>query len=222
VSVHNIHLRKLLQLFHAAPSLRTSKLREDIRNTIAAEEGRQSQGPDFHSPFWADAKSHVAGMSDLHEQTGSRIAANARRRHLYPLLRDGFLAWWNVRRRWRNEPFELITESVHGRLEIPELGATVKIENTLAFRVDHRATRIIYPYFCEDPTLTEAAARQGLWAMNEAELGYSSHDLRILDVLRSTSFGVEDAPFRPVERRNFLEMYRALIADWERLRAEYL
>ena len=105
MSVRMIHLRKLLKLMYLAPNRRVSALRADIRDDIARESGDPGSGGDFYGPFWSDAKAHVFGSAYLPEMVQVRIAANSGRANLYPQLRDGFLLWWNERRRWTNEPF---------------------------------------------------------------------------------------------------------------------
>ena len=85
---------------------------------------------DFYSPFWADAKGHVRGDRRPSAQTAIRVAASAQRRNLYPQLRDGFLAWWQERRRRRNEPFTVLDVQVRGRFPVGGLGV-VRVENNL-------------------------------------------------------------------------------------------
>jgi hypothetical protein len=112
MSIEKIHLRKLLQLFYLPANKRKSLLRADIRNDLNKALGESTDGGDFHGPFWADAKSHVAGQEDLRTAVKNRIASNKSRTRLYPLLAGGFLNWWDEKRRWRNEPFEFMSESV--------------------------------------------------------------------------------------------------------------
>jgi len=222
MSLKKIHLRKLLQFFYLPDPARKALLRADIRDEIKKEAGRKaSSGGDFHTPFWTDAKNHVAGILDLQVQTNSRVAGNKARARLYPQLNDGFLKWWNEKRRWRNEEFEFIPNSVIAKLPIAEVGGVIKIENLLALRIGDQSNRIIYPYFAEVPILTEEGARIGLWIMGEALPSYSRDDLRILDVLRGTSVAVRDVPFLGNERDLLLRNYRRLNDEWEKLREEY-
>lgn len=220
MSLEKIHLRKLLQIFYAPDNKRISLLRADIRNEISKENDASDEGGDFHSPFWSDAKLHAAGKSNLTERTTIRIASNKGRARLYPRLKDSFLRWWNEKRRWRNETFTPFPESVSGQLIIPKCGI-VKIENVLAIRVGDQFNRIIYPYFSEVPELPEEGARLGLWAMGEAFGVYSKDDLRILDVLRSTSFGTVDQRLRGNEKDLFERRYTAVVREWKKLWKEY-
>jgi hypothetical protein len=221
MSLQKIHLRKLLQIFYASNAKRTSLLRDDIRSEIRKTAGLDAGGGDFHVPFWSDAKNHASGQADLILLTKTRIAANEGRSRLYPLLQDAFLTWWNEKRRWRNEDFVVMPEPVKARLQIAELDSVVKVENLLAVRIGERTDRLVYPYFCEAPPLSEEAARLGLWALHEALKAYSIDDFRILDILRSRSFSTSDVPMQGNERALFAAKYKAALADWERLKKEY-
>ncbi len=221
MSILNIQLRKLLQLFYADDRLRRSLLLTDIRADARREDGDgRGTGGDFHVPFWADAKAHVAGALDLTEQTKIRIAANKTRARLYPLLRDGFLFLLNERLRWRNEPVQIVPENVHGHLAIAELGANVRLENVMFARVRGDFDRLVYPYFSEHPPLPDEGARLGLWAMSVALADHSLDDMRIIDVLRRAAFSPTANPLGGDERETFIERYRALISEWERLKGE--
>lgn len=221
MSLQKVHLRKLLQLFDADNAKRVSLLRADIRAELNKEDGLDGGGGDFYVPFWADAKSHVAGLLDLTKQTEVRIEANARRERLYPQLRDGFLHWWNERRRGVNEPLGLIPGNISVHFPIPELGTTVKIENVLGLTVGDHSHRIIYPYFSEEPALTAQSARLGLWLLHEAMRGYAAEDLRILDVIRSEPFSFGSEPPQGNEKALFLGRYKSLLAERKKLKKEY-
>lgn len=221
MSLEKIHLRKLLQLFYLPEGKRKSILRADIRNEIAKASGIESDGGDFHAPFWTDAKKHVGGTVDLREQAHLRIIKNKARGRLYPLLAAGFLKWWDEKRRWRNEPFEIISQSVKFQLSISELNVVVKVENLLAVKVGDQFNRIVYPYFAEQPVLQEEGGRIGLWLLGQALATYPIDDLRILDVLRSASFATVDYPLRGNEEEIFLRRYAHVLAEWNELRKDY-
>ncbi|MDX0660832.1 hypothetical protein GOD21_28240 [Sinorhizobium medicae] len=77
MSVLDIPLRKVLQLFYAPQSVRRSILKEDIRLDRRKEEGgNRSKGGDFYQPFWSDVKKHISGDADLSEMTDDRIRSN--------------------------------------------------------------------------------------------------------------------------------------------------
>lgn len=221
MSLQKIHLRKLLQFFDASDAKRVALLRADIRAEINREDGVEGGGGDFYVPFWADAKNHAKGISDLTKQTAARIDANERRKRLYPQLRDGFLLWWDERRRGINEPVGFMPESLGVHFPIPELGTTVKIENILALTVGDHSHRIIYPYFSEEPVLTGQSARLGLWLLHEAMKAYASEDFRMLDVIRSKSFSFGSEPVQGNEKALFIEKYKALLAERKKLKKEY-
>lgn len=221
MSVRNMHLRKLLQIFFAPNNKRKSLLREDIRQEIGKGRGQNSSGGDFHVPFWTDAKNHAAGTADLREQTAVRVESNKQRKRLYPLLTKGFLTWWEEKRRWRNEPFKVMDQSVKARMPLSEIDAIVKVENILSLEMGEQSHRLIYPYFAEEPSLSPDAARLGLWLLAEALSDYPAEDFRILDVLRGTSFGIFDYPFAGNERDFFLRNYEVALQEWDKLRSEY-
>lgn len=221
MSLQSIGLSKLLNMMYADRSQRRSMLREDIRSVMKKEAGEGSGGGgDFYLPFWSDVKSHVAGTADLRVATAERIEANSRRQRLYPELRDGFLMWWEQKRRFRNEPFRVIEDRVKARLDISGLGA-VKIENTFAIVVGDDGPRILYPYFYEAPSLSAEAARLGLWAMSSCIKDYAPADLRLLDIIAGRSFSITDTPLQGTEEGLFVENYRQLVAEWAELRLEY-
>jgi hypothetical protein len=220
LSLEAIHLRKLLKILYLAPGPRRTALRDDIRSDLRAADGDR-EGGDFHIPFWADAKEHVAGRADLRELVKARIERNKRRERLYLLLARGFLVWWEERRRWRNEPFDPILLNVKGRYEILDPKCSIKIENVLAAKLRDGTERITYPYFSEEPALSEEAARIGLWILGESLKDHRLQDIRILDVLRSRSFSINDCPFRGNEGGLLGARYRQMHDEWLRLKEQY-
>jgi hypothetical protein len=220
MSIEKINLRKLLQLFFADGRLQRSLLLKDIREDRMKESGSRDSGGDFYGPFWADVKDHAAGRSKLAEQTEVRIAANATRARLYPILRDCFLDMWNEKMRWRNEPFEFVPKSVKAQLPIKALGAVVKIENTAAVKIWDGSHRVIYPYFCEAPPLPEEGARLGFWALKDALPEYRAEDFRIVDMQHRAYFRPVDIGMKGDEGKRFVQRYDALLQAWRKLRDE--
>lgn len=221
MSFELVGLGKLLNAMYASNPQRITLLRTDIRSEIKKAKGfGNSTGGDFYGPFWADAKRHVAGELDLRLATNERIKSNEARERLYPVLSDGFLLWWEQKRRLRNVPFSLIPTNIKARYEIASAG-TVKVENTLSITVGDTSHRIIYPYFCEDPGLCDEAARLGLWLMSKCIKGYALQDMRLLDVINGRSFSTLDTPLLSNEEELFTAKYKALISEWNDLRAEY-
>ena len=219
MSIEIIHLRKLLQLLYLPPNRQTSKLREDIRNDRDREAGGAGGGPDFFSGFWADAKAHVFEGADLHLGVRARIESNPGRQRLYPQLRDGFLGWWNDRRRWTNEPFRPV-EAPRARVAVDGLG-TVKIENMLAVRDARDADHYVYPYFCEEPSLSEEAVRLGLWILQQGLPKLVPEELRILDVMRGTTFSIDRVALLGDEEAMLRRRYSALLRRWKELKEGY-
>lgn len=220
MSIEVIHLRNLMRLALADPRLETSLLRANIRAELASEVGGSEGGRDFYSPFWADAKSHVRRLSDLRTETERRVAASMQRRRLYPMLAEGFLTWWEERRRRQNEPFTVLEAPVRGRCTLNGLGV-VKVENNLSFQIGDDGLRIVYPYFSDDPEITENSARWALWLMSQALPAYNIKDMRVLDVIRGRSFSIEECPQTGAEEAELRSEYRRLLDRWAELRLLY-
>ncbi|HKY09688.1 MAG TPA: hypothetical protein VJQ55_15670 [Candidatus Binatia bacterium] len=136
-------------------------------------------------------------------------------------MTDGFLQWWNEKRRWRNEAFEFVPETVKAQFRIDEVGGVIKVENLLALKVGDQSNRIIYPYFSEEPPLPDEGGRIGLWLLAEALPEYTPEDLRILDILRSKSHATMDDPPQGNERNLFVMKYKSVLDEWKRLKSEY-
>ncbi len=221
MSVLDIPLRKALQLFYAPQSLRRTILKEDIRLDRRKDAGgNRSRGGDFYLPFWSDVKRHISGDGDLTQLTGDRIKSNRNFQRLYPLLKDGVLELLSAKLRWSNEPVEIVPQSVHGNLRIEDLGGTIRIRDALHARVRGEYTRVVYPYFSEEPALPEEGGRLGLWVMQQALTELDPDDMRIIDALRRTFFSPRTTPLQGNEEAVFRENYRSLIGEWERLKHE--
>ena len=222
MSIINVQLRKILQLFYANERLRRKLLLDDIRSDARKEGGgKRSTGGDFHGPFWADAKAHVTGAVDLVRQTEIRIAANPRRARLYRLLRDASLNLFEERLRWTNNPPVIRIENLNGQFEIAEIAATVRVQNVWFARVGGglgELNYLIYPYFSEEPSLPDEGARLGLWAMSAALSEQPLDFARIVDLLRQALFSPTTCPLAGDERDIFLRRYQDLILERERLK----
>ena len=212
MAVDRIHLRKLLRIMFLAEGPRRSALRTDIREEAHRDAGLSSGGGDFYVPFWADARAHVFGSRDLHDSVEERIAANWRRTNLYPRLRDGFLLWWNERRRWTNEPFHPGI-SIKAHFPFPGLNVTVKVDSILSVRDGSAVEHFVYPYFAPLPVLEDEAARLGLWLLGRALPSVDRNELRILDVIRGRTFSLDRHPLHGDEEAVFRRRYTALLAE---------
>ncbi len=149
----------------------------------------------------------------------ARIAGNERRRNLYPRLRDGFLLWWNDRRRWTNEPFHP-GPSLRAHFPFPGLAATVKVDSILSVRDGLGAEHAVYPYFSPEPVLTEEAARLGLWLLTRALPSVLPGEIRILDVIRGRTFSLDRYPLQGSEEEIFRRRYAQLLDDRATLLSE--
>ncbi len=221
MTVLDIPLRKALQLFYAPQSVQRKILKEDIRLDRRKEAGgNRTRGGDFYLPFWSDVKTHISGHGDLAQLTDDRIKSNRNLKRLYPLLKEGILELLSAKLRWSNEPVEIVAQSVHGNLRIDELGGTVRIKDALHARVRGEYTRIVYPYFSEEPALPEEGGRLGLWVMQQTLTELDPSDMRIIDALRRTFFSPQTTPLKGDEESVFHKNYKALIGEWERLKHE--
>ncbi len=221
MSLQLIHLRKLLKIMYLAGPRRIGALREDIRADISRERGEEgSGGGDFYGPFWRDAKDHVFGISDLTEQTRLRVLSNGGRANLYNQLHDGFLLWWQERRRWTNEPFHA-ANSVKTIFRLPGIDADIKFANILAVRDGRDQEHFVYPYWFPEPELSEEAARLGLWALCQAFPLVDPAELRILDIVRGRTFSLDRTALSGNEARLFQQRYQTALQQWEDLRREY-
>ena len=220
MALNRIHLRKLLKIVFLGPNARRSAIRADIREDLAREAGQSSSGGDFYAPFWSDAKRHVFGLGDLHDMVKERMAANGRRSNLYPQLRDGFLVWWNERRRWTNEPFRP-GNLLKAQFPFPRLDATVKIDSILSVRDGLDAEHVVYPYFAPEPVLSPQAARLGLWLLTTAFPTVPPQEIRILDVIRGQTFSLDRSPLLGDEEREFRRRFAAALQERETLREDY-
>ncbi len=207
MSVLDIPLRKALQLFYAPQSLRRSILKEDIRLDHRKEAGgTRSRGGDFYLPFWSDVKRHISGDGDLTQLTNDRIKSNRNFKRLYPLLKDGVLELFSAKLRWSNESIEIVPTRVHGNLRVEDLGGTIRIRDALHARVREEYTRVVYPYFSEEPALPEEGGRVGLWVMQQVLTELDPDDVRIIDALRRTFFSPQTTPLRGDEEAVFREI----------------
>lgn len=171
-------------------------------------------------PFWSDVKKHISGDGDLARLTDDRIRANKSFKRLYPLLKDGVVELLSAKLRWSNEPVEIIPQSVHGNLRIDDFGGTIRIRDALHARVRGEYTRVVYPYFSEEPALSEEGGRLGLWVMQQALIKLDADDMRIIDPLRKAFFSPQTTPLQGDEETVFRERYRSLLREWERLKDE--
>ena len=220
MSIQNIHLRKLIKIIYLDERRRTSALRSDIRDDIAREAGGGGAGGDFYGPFWRDAKDHVFNTTDLQDQTQTRINDNPRRARLYPLLRDGFLLWWEERRRWTNEPFRP-APALRSTCRLPRVDATLKIANILAVRDGRDEDHFVYPYWFDEPPLNDESARLMLWALSVAFPNVDQDEFRILDVIRGETYSIERNALQGNEGTIFARRFNATLEQWRLLREEY-
>ncbi|WP_044828154.1 hypothetical protein [Thalassospira sp. HJ] len=216
MAIEKVHLRKLLQLFGMKQNKLVSQLRRDILQSLKGGEGR-----DFYTPFWADVKQHVIGEKTLSVSVAERVEKSDQRKRRYPELEKGFLEWWNEKRRWINEPFEFLDQSVRGVYTVEDPELTVKLENMLSLKIGDNAHRIIYPYFNREPALTEQLARQGLFVLSRGITQYKDVDFRIVDLTRSRSFSVQDLPFQGDEEESFIANYQRVRDLWFELLEQY-
>lgn len=222
MSIKKIQLNKLLVLMYADKPQRIRILREDIRREMASQHGDKKNGGHFHEPFWHDAKDHVNGITDLNLATDDRILKNKSRMRLYKQMTTGFLDWWNNNRRWTNEPSTSKMLRFKGMIDFPEIDCRVNVSNLLSLSIGNSENRIIYPYFSEEPALSDAAARLALWAINKSLPDCSADEIRILDIIRGKSYSIADVDIDDTEELIFKSKYLTILREWENLWSEYL
>lgn len=221
MSVLDIPLRKELQLFYASPQQRRKILKEDIRLDLKKESGgNRSQGGDFYQPFWTDVRLHMSGAGDISDLTEKRINSSKRYARLYPKLKDGIIDLVNEKLRWSNERLEILPQSAHGILNFEDLGGVIRIKNAFYARVRGEYTRVVYPYFSEEPELPEEGGRLGLWAMQMALKNFDPNDMRLIDPLRKRFYSPRLTPLQGNEEVRFRKLYGLLIDERERLSRE--
>lgn len=220
MSLQSIHLRKLLKIMYLEGGPRIKALRQDIRDDIARERGGDAGGGDFYGPFWRDAKDHVFGISDLRDQTRIRIEANPGRANLYPQLRDGFLLWWDRRRRWTNRPF-VPAEGIKNTTRLQGIDAVIKFENILSVRDGNDEDHFVYPYWFPDPEVSDEMGRLVLWSLCQAFPAVEPRELRVLDVIRGQTFSLDRNPLQGNEGDVLARRFDAALRQWNALRAEY-
>jgi len=217
----SLHLNKLLKLFELREQPLVSAVRAELRAERDKLLGYKDGGGDFHAPFWFDAKLHVQDLVDLPTSTTARIAASKQRQRLYPLLKDGFLSWFDVVRRRTNERVGWGEVSAHNHYVFPDLDLTVKVDNLLSLRIGEDSYRLVYPYFAEAPVLSERWARVALWVMSEALPRFSITNMEVLDVLRSRGYRGSQIFLKGDEDALFNDRYAQLAALMDELRSEY-
>lgn len=162
----------------------------------------------------------MSGLGDISELTRQRVNSNKRYERLYTLLKDGILDLISEKLRWSNEPIEILPQSAHGVLKFEDLGGVVRIKHAFYARVRGEYTRVVYPYFSEEPALPEEGGRLGLWVMQMALKDFDPNDMRLIDPLRKTFFSPQVSPLQGDEEAVFRKHYISLIADRERLSHE--
>lgn len=215
MALDRVHLNKLLRLFILKDGPRSTAIRKDARETMRKQDGEgPSSGGHFQLPFWRAAKDHAASKYNLRDEVKDLVDKNWRRKRLYPMLQNGFLHWWNERRRWINEPILEIPKATKSSFGFEDIEGVVKVENLLSLKLGDNRYRYIYPYFSEKPPLTPNAARLGLWLMNSALPDLDVRHMRILDVIRGEAYSVEKYPLDGTEEEIFRLRYRSILREW--------
>lgn len=199
---------------------RITALRTDIRETIARAQGEGGGGGDFYGPFWRDAKDHAFNLSDLREQTRARILSNPGRANLYEQLRDGFLLWWDERRRWTNDPF-VPAVLLKANVRLPGVDANIKFASILSVRDGRGEEHYVYPYWFPAPPLMSESAKLVLWGLTQAFPTIDAQQLRVLDVVRGQTFSLDRNPLLGDEAEIFARRFQGALHEWLTLRREY-
>lgn len=217
MSIHTIHLNKLLRFLYLPENKLISRLRGDIRDEIKKENGTTSDGGHFYLPFWSDVKSHVLGQGDLTAATEARIAKQPSKKDLYSQLEKGFLTLWA---RGGNQKIEILNKNPKGAHIIKKYDLKIKVENIMPITINGNE-RLGYPYWFPDPVLSNEGARLGLWAMSHALSGEDSKNFRIFDIIRSNFFSLENCSLKGNEEDILLDNFERISKLRDKLRKEY-
>lgn len=213
----------MLKILFLDPNECRSAIRADIREDLAKEAEAGGDAPNirgFYAPFWAAAKKHVFDGQDLRKRVDELIALNPQRKNIYPRLCEGFLLWWDQRRRWTNLPFSP-GRPIKKQFPFPGLGVTVKIDNILSVKDGLDVERAVYPYYFPKPGLSDEAARWGLWLLTTALPEIPRDEFRVLDVIRGRTFSLDRTPLQGNEEDKFRRRYTEVLRLWDTLRKEY-
>lgn len=221
MTIKVINLNKLLKICALPENHLIGALRDDLRTERNKLNGTKSGGGDFHAPFWSDCKAHVIGALPLTQQTQFRIEDHPPRKRLYEPLCDKFLEWFDQIVRGTNEKVGWSEVHAHNHYPVPGTDLILKVDNIMGIKIGDKATRLIYPYFSEEPILQERWARVGLWLMGEALENESPVELEILDVLRARSYSGAKLFPKGDEELIFKHRYAEIVERWTALRPEY-
>jgi len=221
MSFNEVNLNRLLRICGATPALTTRMIREELRAERSRIDGLAGGGGDFYAPFWSDAKSHVIGVLDLPEQIQIRIEHLTQRKRLYPALRDGFIKWFGDIKKSTNQNVGWYEAKVHNRFKFPGLDLMIKVENLMGLHIGHERHMLVYPYFFEDPILTEKWGRVGLWLMAASLPDFDPTEMHILDVIRGRSLSGSSTSLKGDEEAIFVTRYQQLFDEWKQLRSAY-
>jgi len=97
----------------------------------------------------------------------------------------------------------------------------VKVDNVLVVRDGHGEEHAAYPYFAPNPAMSDEAARLALWLLNEALPHVPADEIRILDVIRGTTYSIDRTPLRGDEEMEFHRRYRDLLNLRDNLLPDY-
>jgi hypothetical protein len=221
MTIKVINLNKLLKLFALPENKLISELRDDLRGERDKLLKKSSGGGHFHHPWWDAAKDHAVGLCDLAEQTEVLIEIAGGRKRLYRLLTKSYLQWLDRLRRSTNRPIGWVEEKIHTHYTVPGMDLTVKVDNLLALKVGEDHHRLVYPYFTEEPTLSEKWARVGLWLLRNALSEFDITEMEILDILRARSFSGGAVFLKGDEEALFARRYGEIASLWHELRPTY-
>lgn len=226
--INTARLSKIIKIAYASDKDSRKEINDDVATTIRKENASDAKanGPsgDFHSVIWAAFKGYIfeenpiESFSDLVKEMiegSERRKGNKGRRRLYPLLGQGLINWGTKKRRWMNEDIKRI-KAPTGSITVRGLEVEFSVNNLLALEIVGKGHRYIYPYFPEEPALTEEAARVALWQMHKALPFLKSEELRILDVIRGESFSILEHPLHGNEQELFEANVKSIIQRWDK------
>ncbi len=219
MSLHTARLSKILKIAYAPEKMVRKDIFDDVSGTIRKENNPDTierGGGDFHGVLWAAFKDQIfeEAPESFEEAVETLILSNPRRKRLFPALAAGLKSWGLEKRRWINEDIKRI-KSPTGTICVEGQDVAFKVNNILALEIVGKSNRYIYPYFSEEPALSNEAARVALWQIHMALPDIDINEFRLLDVMRGRSFSIAEVPFAGNEQVLFEQHATRIMNQWK-------
>lgn len=216
MALNNVSLNKLLKMLPRPLGARKTIIVRDASDAVLKEKKVQNEdGGDFYASFWCDAKKFLLRGEDLRQLVSERIRRNPPKLRLYPMLRDGFLRWYEVQFGETDSADRDEIANAFGKCTSLTPSGDVRVHGILAWKEPDGSRHLVYPYFDKDFSLGPRAARLGRWTMASALPKYDAESMTILDVLRGAAYGNDNCPLLGNEEQVLSERYEGYLREWE-------